>query len=432
MKYYPQAWPTSGSRPGANICTIQYDFDTYYKSRMNAIKGFTKTKYDPASVHAWEVARRPYGLVDVKWKPEARMSAAFLGVDSTSTSAGFIVLRNASPLAPTVVPGGYQEQTIISQIKRDINSTAMGEHLSAEGLVDAVPWLLECCDTGNIPVHRVIEPQAPPGEIGRLVEIGVASRIIQVRAMDSPPPETAEKLFELPPDLLRRMEAHAKVSSDILQDVRLPVLSQENPKSKPQKKPASATKPKTKPKTTPKTTPKTKSKTKSKTTPNEKLKDRLKEKPNTKPESTIKSKRQRKDIEKEDVALTSTGKEDVEPMNGKAAKRPKDSVEPDPPNMQLVGALHEDEEVVQVVPRLDESLIKQTVLYNYAGVYGWCRATVSKYWKQPRKNILNFELTYAGNERYDTALLESKYGGTEISSWVVVKKKLGFDNHISA
>ena len=60
---FPQAWGSAASRPDAAICTVQYDFDTYYKSRINPIQGFTKTKADPAIVRAWKVERNVAGSI---------------------------------------------------------------------------------------------------------------------------------------------------------------------------------------------------------------------------------------------------------------------------------------------------------------------------------------------------------------------------------
>ena len=210
INYYPQAWPTASSRPGANICTVQYDFEAYYKDRINPIKGFTKTKLDPGTVHAWRVERDTGGIVGVKWKPEARLNTDFLGVDSTAASDGFILLRNTTSLGPVEVPGHFL--TVKSEraklMLRDLKSDAILAHLTAEGLADSIPWLVECATTGKIPILRVIEESVPAGEIGRLVEIGVGSRSARVRTMDSPPLATADEFFKLPGLEGRRIGFH--------------------------------------------------------------------------------------------------------------------------------------------------------------------------------------------------------------------------------
>jgi hypothetical protein len=213
IKFYPQAWRTASSRPGANICTVQYDFERYYRERINPIKGFTKTKNDKATVQAWQAMRATTGLVHVKWKPEARLNTEYLGVDSTPSSEGFIVLRNTTSLAPISVEPQFLTEYVkkAGMIQRDISSDAIREQLVAEGLEDSIPWLLECSTTGRIPIQRVIEQTVPHGEIGRLVEIGTAARCVKVRAMDLPPPGTADEFFALPVAVSDRLRARRQV-----------------------------------------------------------------------------------------------------------------------------------------------------------------------------------------------------------------------------
>ena len=193
--------------------------------------GFTKTKSNEATVHAWEVARNTSGLVDVKWKPAARLNTEYRGVDGTPSSQGYIILRNASPLGPVSVPPQFltEHAETATLIKRDISSEAIRKQLTAEGLEDSLPWLQDCLSTGRIPVMRVLEDSAPPGEIGRLVEIGVGSRTVKVRAMDSPPATTADVFFALPEGLRGKMMARSSLESGVgLAQPVLPQLGQKH------------------------------------------------------------------------------------------------------------------------------------------------------------------------------------------------------------
>ena len=83
----------------------------------------------------------------------------------------------------------------------------MIRQLKAEHLEDSVAWLLDCANTGSIPIAKVLEKTAPPGALGRKVEIGTPSRRAVVLAMDSPPADTAAAFFVLPPALLDAMRA---------------------------------------------------------------------------------------------------------------------------------------------------------------------------------------------------------------------------------
>jgi hypothetical protein len=152
---------------------------------------------------------RRSGVVEVRWQADASMMSPWLGVDGTEDGPGFIVLRNAVASAPASVDGAYLRQCpkVLRAIQRDIQCPAMVRQLKAEGLEDSVPWLLECANTGQIPIFKSIEDVAPPGALGRKVEIGTPSRHAVVLAMDNQPPATAAEFFKLPRELLTTMQA---------------------------------------------------------------------------------------------------------------------------------------------------------------------------------------------------------------------------------
>lgn len=228
VNYYPQAWPTARCRPDVCICTVQYDFVDYYKDRINPIKGFTKTQSDPATVQGWKCERQSSGAIEVFWQPEARLSAKWLGVDSQENSSGFVVLRNGSRKGPRSVPPGFltEYRATMKTIKRDLSCPAIKQQLHLEGKADALPWLMECVDSGKIPIARILEEKIPPGEIGRLVELACGASSVQVRAMDLPPPKSAEELFWLPVGVKERMRERALKEAGLGAEQKLPRVRQ--------------------------------------------------------------------------------------------------------------------------------------------------------------------------------------------------------------
>lgn len=156
------------------------------------------------------MARESAGnLVSVKWSPVARLGMQWLGVDGTTTSPGFISLRNHTSEGPGVVAGSYSSQPKDAQKKicRDLSHPAVLDHLTKEGFASAMPWLLECATKGAIPIHRVLETECTPGEIGRLVEIGVPGNLVQVRAIMDAPAATASEFYALPASLMDLVRA---------------------------------------------------------------------------------------------------------------------------------------------------------------------------------------------------------------------------------
>ena len=155
---FPQAWTDRASRPDAAICTVQYDWDKYYHNRINRIQGFTNTKHDRAIVRGWKVERSSEGgHIEVRWQQDASLNTAWLGVNGQADGPGFIVLRNAVHTAPLTVPGAYLRQcaATLKKVRTDLQCPAMLKHLTAEGLEDSIPWLLECANTGSIPIRKV-------------------------------------------------------------------------------------------------------------------------------------------------------------------------------------------------------------------------------------------------------------------------------------
>ena len=255
--YYPQAWRDPKYRPDAAMCTVQYDFVDWYKGRINALSGFTKTKNDQGIVGAFRISRcSPGNLVQVHWKPTARLNTPWLGVNGGAKEPGFVVLRNSTNQGPLSVSSRFlrQEARKLAQLKRDLTSHSMQEVLEAENFEGALPWLLQCVETGELPILREVEMSTPDGQLGRVVEIGVPENPVQVQLLDAAPPATDALFFRLPEAVIERMNNHRAIDNGEgipvhpLPNVRLSSKNKRKepaaPKAKPKKKKSRKKRPK--------------------------------------------------------------------------------------------------------------------------------------------------------------------------------------------
>ena len=77
--------------------------------------------------------------------------------------------------------------------------------LMSAGLSDAYEWLEAAHLTNSIPVNRRLEDVRPTGQFGRLCEIGVGRKVVQVRVLNEPPANSVEEFWALPKDVLESM-----------------------------------------------------------------------------------------------------------------------------------------------------------------------------------------------------------------------------------
>lgn len=151
---FEQAWQTDATRPTPCLLDVQYNWKQYYGPVIDKLAGFTKTITDPNAAHAFRVCRGQSGVVCVYWKHLAS-DRDWLGVDGTSSSPGFVVLRSK----PTGVPKVVEPASEIMHKKhyKQLMGNTMRQFLEAEGLEGAQEWLRAAAKRGVVPIRRQLD-----------------------------------------------------------------------------------------------------------------------------------------------------------------------------------------------------------------------------------------------------------------------------------
>jgi hypothetical protein len=132
---YAKVWTTKESTPEAVVAHDQYDWKTRYGSNdvVHRLGGFTKTKLDPESVHAWHVRRSRTGPVEVLWKKRAT-DKEWLGEHGTEAmksdgvgSPGFMCLKKTA--LTCAMESGARETEVPERAQGSLHGAASQGHV---------------------------------------------------------------------------------------------------------------------------------------------------------------------------------------------------------------------------------------------------------------------------------------------------------------
>ena len=160
--------------PSASILSRIADWKAYYTPVLRKIAGFTKTTSDPLIVRGFRIAKQRDGSVDVRWKADPGNEREWRGVGGFPNEAGFH-LRMAAPNGlPKFVPPSSVLQTDAHAKHGDIlgKPDGLAKALRPQGLEACAEWCKKAHQEGKIPVYQYVEETTPPGEWGRLCEVG--------------------------------------------------------------------------------------------------------------------------------------------------------------------------------------------------------------------------------------------------------------------
>ena len=162
--------------PDASILARIVDWKGYYAPFLRNIAGFTKTKGDPIMVRGFKIAKTTNGSVDVRWKCDPANESEWRGQSGFGNTAGFNMLLAVPRGLPAFEPPSRVLKTAghAEHGKTLLNSGDGGlrRALLAQGLEACVQWNYTAHMEGKIPIHRYLEDVTPPGEWGRLCEVG--------------------------------------------------------------------------------------------------------------------------------------------------------------------------------------------------------------------------------------------------------------------
>jgi hypothetical protein len=210
---FVQTWPAE-TRPEFVILERQMAWKKFYRKHSVKVKGFTKTKKDPLSVHGFRFQRDSRtGVIAMHWKEEASESAPWRGVDSARGGAGFQVLRSRPGGVPVVV----EPRAMKPARQKALFHATVKKALDDEGMEEAYDWLATVVrDNGKMTINRKIESQRP-GDLGDLVVIGTGTRTAEVRVISTTPAD----FWGLPPSVVRQPSSY--------QPARLPNVQYADP-----------------------------------------------------------------------------------------------------------------------------------------------------------------------------------------------------------
>jgi hypothetical protein len=178
----PQVW-TQGA-PSVLVDDLCLDFSSMFKPCLANVSGFTNTKDNPRSVHAFRFTKNQQtGNVEMHYKVDARLAGKWLGLHAVPDGPGFILLKSRPHHAPS--PLESNSEGMKQKYYKELTGKKMTDTISEHGLAYAVPWLAAAGKTNSIPILDVVERERPPGKMGRRVEIGVAGHSAQVMLMDA-------------------------------------------------------------------------------------------------------------------------------------------------------------------------------------------------------------------------------------------------------
>jgi hypothetical protein len=188
--------------PTASILARTLDWNRYYAQVLRPISGFTKTKYDPVAARGFRIKRQKDGTIDLTWKTDPALEKDWRGKSGFANDPGFYMLKSMPQGVPTfVVPPPKTDAAKL--IANKLKSSNMRNCLASQELEACAEWVYQAELTGVIPIHKYLEETTPPGEWGRLAEIGaIEGKRGEVRVIedywDMSLPQTRKTMWSLP------------------------------------------------------------------------------------------------------------------------------------------------------------------------------------------------------------------------------------------
>jgi hypothetical protein len=196
---FQQTWQEM-TRPSFHILEKQLHWKKYYQHHFAKIKGFTKTKKDPLTVHGFRFKRaKESGTIEMHWKEVPSDSAPWRGIGNVREGTGYRILRSR----PQGVPESVAPKKMTAKKRKAVLGDGVRKALKDEGMEDAYGWLKGVVDNGGfMKVNHVVQRQRM-GELGDLVEIGVGLHTARVRLIQDVP-TTSEAFWSLPASAVRQ------------------------------------------------------------------------------------------------------------------------------------------------------------------------------------------------------------------------------------
>ena len=188
--------------PTANILKDTLDWKEYYRPHLRTMSGFTNTPADPIGVRGFRVAKSIHGGTELTWKVDPALEKDWRGTGGFPNTAGHYMLTSAPVGLPpkVIIPEADAAQIANARLLTSKN----WEHaLAPEGLLPCMEWCFQAETAGVIPIHKYLEADTPPGEIGRKAEVGaIADKRGIVRVLedywDPKQPQVRAALWTLP------------------------------------------------------------------------------------------------------------------------------------------------------------------------------------------------------------------------------------------
>jgi len=188
--------------PRASILGKTLNWTAYYAPVLRRIKGFTKSKNDPIMVRGFRIMKQADGTTDVTWKVDPALESEWRGSSGFPKTTGFHMLTSQPTGLPTeIVPPALSKSHMVKA--KLLLGANMKAAMTNEGLLDCVQWNYQAQRDQAIPVHAFRENSVPPGEWGRLCEVGAIEGKRGLLRMldtfwDTTLPDERETLWALP------------------------------------------------------------------------------------------------------------------------------------------------------------------------------------------------------------------------------------------
>jgi len=169
---YPLAWREEATRPIPVLLNAMYDFDEYYSTTLDELAGFTRTQADDVYVRGFSFQREAVSnWVTCKISVDPANGKPYLGVNNTPESRGYLVLKRPPPPSRKLKCVAANKDILPKKYRAQVLGPRMRETMEAEGMSDAMDWLETLIDQATIPIDSVLEETAPPGQVGRRVQL---------------------------------------------------------------------------------------------------------------------------------------------------------------------------------------------------------------------------------------------------------------------
>ena len=205
---YEKVWENPAGRPEAVLVQDQYDWKKRYESPqvVHRLAGFTKTKCDPESVHAFKVRRSVAGAVEVLWKKRAA-DTTWLGHDGRPAmladgrgSDGFMCLKKVPSTQLELAP--WNAQLVDKSHVPELKGLALGTLCSDTYMQpEAQQWIITTVNNGRVEPHSVVEA-ANAAVWGPRVLVGAPGKLGTMYQLL--PVHDSSDFWELPRDILER------------------------------------------------------------------------------------------------------------------------------------------------------------------------------------------------------------------------------------